>query len=65
MIKLVRPSIRRSIARWMEISVRVSTLEVASSKIRILGSDTIVRAMVRSCFCPWLMLLASSFSTVS
>lgn len=65
MIKLVRPSIRWSMAFWMAISVRVSTLEVASSKMRIFGSETMVRAMVSSCFWPWLILLASSLSTVS
>ena len=64
MMKLVRPFIRLSIAFWMRTSVRVSTELVASSRIRILGSARIARAMVRSCFCPWETLLASSFSSI-
>ena len=40
-------------AFWISSSVRVSTEEVASSRIRIGASCTIARAMVSSCFCPW------------
>ena len=49
MTKLVRPCISASIARTMACSVRVSTLDVASSRIKILGSHSIARAMVSNC----------------
>ncbi len=56
MTKLVRPRIRRSMAVWMRCSVRVSTLLVASSRIRMRLSARMARAMVSSCFWPWLTL---------
>src|SRR5947207_9415817 len=64
MTKLVRPSINRFIACWINASVRVSTLDVASSSIIIGGFLMIARAMVRSCFCPCEMFDASSFKMV-
>ena len=42
----------QAMAVWMRCSVRVSTLLVASSKIRMRLSARMVRAMVSSCFCP-------------
>ena len=45
MIKLVRPFIRLSMARWISTSVRVSTELVASSKISTGGSFRKIRAM--------------------
>ena len=65
MTKLVRPCMRRAIARWISTSVRVSTELVASSRIRISGSARKARAIVRSCFSPADTLVASSSSTVS
>ena len=62
--KLVRPRIRLSMAVWMRCSVRVSTLLVASSKIKILLSARMARAIVSSCFWPWLTLEASSFNSI-
>ena len=59
MTKLVRPSVRRSIARWIKSSVRVSTELVASSRISIGAFWSIARAIVSSCFCPAEMLVAS------
>ena len=56
---------RRCIARWISTSVRVSTDEVASSRIRIGGSARNARAIVSSCFSPADTLVASSSSTVS
>ncbi len=64
-MKLVFPRIISSKAFWMRISVRVSMLEVASSKISIGGEVSITRAMQSSCFCPWEMLPPSSEMTVS
>ena len=52
MTKLVRPWRRRAIASWMSTSVRVSTLLVASSRMRMLGSARNARAIVSSCFWP-------------
>ena len=52
-------------ARWMSSSVRVSTLEVASSRISILASDSMARAMVSICFCPCEMFSPSSLTIVS
>ena len=61
--KLVRPSIRVSKACWIWTSVRVSMLEVASSRISMGGRHSITRAMQRSWRWPWLRL--SSVRTVS
>ena len=61
----VRPSISLSIAIWMRRSVRVSTELVASSKISMLRSARIARAMVISWRWPWLILLASSLIIMS
>ena len=63
--KLVRPAMSVSIAWTMACSVRVSTELVASSRMRIAGSASIARAMVRSCRWPALTLSASLASTVS
>ena len=52
MTKLVRPSVRRSIARWMSSSVRVSTELVASSSTKIFGLAITARAKEMSCFSP-------------
>ena len=52
MTKLVRPFVRASIAAWMVRSVRVSTFEVASSRMSMGASSIMARAMVTSCFCP-------------
>ena len=49
---------------WMRTSVRVSPELVASSRIMILGSARMARAMVSSCFCPWDTLLLSSLTTI-
>ena len=38
---------------WISCSVRVSTLEVASSRISIGGRHSMTRAMHSNCFCPW------------
>ena len=51
-MKLVRPSISRSKACWIWISVLVSMLEVASSRISIGGRQSITLVMHNSCFCP-------------
>ena len=64
MTKLVRPFMSRSIASWMWASVLVSTLPVASSRIRMDGRARAARAMARSCLCPWLRLVPSSVSKV-
>jgi len=63
--KLVRPAIRRRRAFWMRASVRVSTLLVASSRIRMAGSTRMARAMASNWRWPWLRLLARSESMVS
>ena len=52
MMKQVRPRMRRSIAFWMSSSVRVSTLDVASSRISSSRCASSARAMVSSCFWP-------------
>ena len=65
MTNVVRPFIRRAIARWIRTSVRVSTELVASSRIRIGGSARKARAIVRSCFSPADTFVASSSMTVS
>ena len=59
MTKLVRFSMMASMARTMACSVRVSTLEVASSRMRMAGSQSMARAMVRSWRWPWLMFSPS------
>jgi len=46
--KLVRPFISCSRAFWMRTSVRVSTLLVASSKIKIAGFARMARTMARA-----------------
>lgn len=51
MMKLVRPRISVSMAFCISNSVRVSPLEVASSKIRMVGFARIARAMAISCSC--------------
>ena len=65
MTNVVRPFIRPAIARWMRTSVRVSTDDVASSRMRIGGSARNARAIVRSCFSPAERFVASSSMTVS
>ena len=65
MTNVVRPFISRAIARWMRTSVRVSTDDVASSRMRIGGSARNARAIVRSCFSPAETFVASSSMTVS
>lgn len=50
---------------WMALSVRVSTLEVALSRIRMFGSATNARAMASSWCCPWLMLAPEAVSIMS
>ena len=62
-MKLVRPCMSLSNASWICTSVRVSILEVASSRISIDGRQSMTRVMQRSCLCPWLKL--SSWSIVS
>jgi hypothetical protein len=47
---------------WMRASVRVSTLLVASSRIRMAGSARMARAMAKSWRWPWLRLPARSES---
>ena len=65
MTKLVRSERRFDIACWSSSSVRVSTDEVASSRMSSAGSERKARAMVMSCRSPALMLSASALSTVS
>jgi|GEM_PF-5097225 len=43
---------RFSIASWINFSVSVSMLAVASSKINILGSNTNALAKAINCLCP-------------
>lgn len=50
-MKLVRPRISVSMAFCISNSVRVPPLEVASSKIRMVGFARIARAMAISCSC--------------
>ena len=52
MMSDVRPVRMLRSPRWMSTSVRVSTDEVASSRIRIAGSPTIARANAISCRWP-------------
>ena len=63
--KLVRPCRSDDIACWISTSVRVSTELVASSRIRIAGSDRNARAIVMSCFSPAERFEPSSSMTVS
>ena len=65
MTKLVLPRISLPKASCICISVRVSTLLVASSSTSIAGSATRARAMLMSCLWPWLRLPARSLSSVS
>ena len=65
MTKLVRSVRSADIACCTSRSVRVSTDDVASSRMSRSGSDRNARAMVTSCFSPALMLLPSSSMTVS
>ena len=48
----VRPSAASSICAWMAFSVRESSAEVASSKIRMAGFFNSARAMATRCFSP-------------
>ena len=48
----VLPSVRRSMASWMTLSVLVSTELVASSRISSGEPSTMARAMVTCCLCP-------------
>ena len=48
MTMLVRPRSSRAIASWIRSSVRVSTLDVASSRTRMRGSASAARAMESS-----------------
>jgi len=52
MTKLVRPDRSCSRAFWMKRSVRVSTLEVASSRMRMRGSARAARAIAINWRCP-------------
>jgi len=65
MMKLVRSERSAAIAFCTITSVRVSTDDVASSRISSDGWDRNARAMVTSCRSPALMLLPSSSMTVS
>ncbi len=62
--KLVLPFMSSCMAFWMWTSVLVSTLLVASSRMRIAGSARMARAIVSSCLSPCESVEASSFSTV-
>ena len=53
MTKEVRCSMSWSMAAWIFCSVRVSTEEVASSRMSMGLSAIMARAMVSCCFCPW------------
>ena len=61
----VRPSRSAAIACCSSSSVRVSTDEVASSRISTDGCATNARAIVMSCFSPAETFDASSSRTVS
>ena len=65
MTKQVLPFISLSMAFCTSISVRVSTLEVASSRISSGRLASSARAMVSSCFCPPERLVVSSLIRVS
>ena len=64
MTKQVLPFISSRIAAWISCSVRVSTFEVASSRISMFASSSIALAIVISCFCPFEMPEPLSVSTV-
>ena len=49
---VVRPAISTRSASRISSSVSVSTLDVASSRIRTRGSNASARANDSSCFCP-------------
>ena len=49
---VVRPRAMRSSSAWIDFSVSESSAEVASSKIRIGGFFSSVRAMATRCFSP-------------
>ena len=49
---VVRPAIRTCSASRIRISVSVSTLDVASSRTRMRGSNASARANESSCFWP-------------
>ena len=59
MTNTVRPAIRPSSPWPMSFSVRVSTEEVASSRISTGARDTAARAMATSWRWPWLRLAPS------
>ena len=63
--KVVRPRMSWSMPRPMSISVRVSMLEVASSRMSTGGSATAARAMARSCRCPCERFAPSEVTIVS
>ena len=65
MTKLVLPLRSASMPFCTSISVWVSILDVASSSIRILGSEIIVLAKAISCLCPIERPAPFSFNTVS
>ena len=52
MTNVVRPSISFASACWIRYSVCVSTLDVESSRIRMRGSSSSVRAIAMRCFWP-------------
>jgi len=52
-------------ASWMRTSVRVSTDDVASSRMRMAGSARNARAIVSSCFSPAEIDPSSSLTLVS
>lgn len=64
MTNTVRPSIRPSTFFWISASVRVSMLDVASSRISTGGSATAARAMASSWRCPWLRFAPSLVTIV-
>ena len=62
---VVRSAISRSMPSSMCFSVRVSTEEVASSRIRMGALEMAARAMLRSCLWPWLRFAPSPSIMVS
>mmetsp|Transcript_33517 Transcript_33517/g.53988 ORF Transcript_33517/g.53988 Transcript_33517/m.53988 type:complete len:85 (-) Transcript_33517:248-502(-) len=52
MMMIVRPFISFSSAAWTTCSFFVSNADVASSRMRTLGSRIAARAMAIRCFCP-------------
>ena len=61
----VRPAMSASMPRSISASVRVSTLLVASSRMRTGGSATAARAMAMSCRWPAERLAPSAVTGVS